>query len=134
MIGLQRVTNFSLPGIRTLIEFSAVISGWLLGGIVGIGTILFVIGIGPCVGLGLSLMDKYPKDHNEKCLEIKSDVSSNDGRGTRKNMKRTVTIPATIVSILIGLLIAIAGSEGSVNFNGVALLQSAHQLAMFYTG
>ena len=36
-------------------------------------------------------------------------------------MKRTVTIPATIVSILIGLLIAIAGSEGSVNFNGVAL-------------
>ena len=62
MIGLQRVTNFSLPGIRTLIEFSAVISGWLLGGIVGIGTILFVIGIGPCVGLGLSLMDKYPKD------------------------------------------------------------------------
>ena len=36
-------------------------------------------------------------------------------------MKRIVTIPATIVSILIGLLIAIAGSEGSVNFNGVAL-------------
>ena len=36
-------------------------------------------------------------------------------------MKRTVTIPATIVSILIGLLIALAGSEGSVNFNGVAL-------------
>ena len=36
-------------------------------------------------------------------------------------MKRTVTIPATIVSILIGLLIATAGSEGSVNFNGVAL-------------
>ena len=36
-------------------------------------------------------------------------------------MKRTVTIPATIVSILIGLLIAVAGSEGSVNFNGVAL-------------
>ena len=62
MIGLQRVTNFSLPGIRTLIEFSAVISGWLLGGIVGIGTILFVIGIGPCVGLGLSLMEKYSKD------------------------------------------------------------------------
>ena len=62
MIGLQRVTNFSLPGIRTLIEFSAVISGWLLGGIVGIGTILFVIGIGPCVGLGLSLLEKYSKD------------------------------------------------------------------------
>jgi uncharacterized membrane protein YczE len=33
-----------------------VIAGWFLGGIVGFGTVLFVIGIGPCVGLGLTLV------------------------------------------------------------------------------
>ena len=45
MIGLQKQTNTSLPAIRTIIELSAVISGWLLGGVVGVGTILFVFGI-----------------------------------------------------------------------------------------
>ena len=29
-----------------------------LGGIVGIGTLLFAFGIGPCVALGLYLVDK----------------------------------------------------------------------------
>ena len=36
-------------------------------------------------------------------------------------MKRTVTIPASIVSILLGLLIAYAGSQGSENYNGIAI-------------
>ena len=62
MIGLQKQTNTSLPAIRTIIELSAVISGWLLGGVVGIGTILFVFGIGPCVGIGLNLVEKVSKN------------------------------------------------------------------------
>ena len=62
MIGLQKQTNTSLPTIRTIIELSAVISGWLLGGVVGIGTILFVFGIGPCVGIGLTLVEKVSKN------------------------------------------------------------------------
>lgn len=62
MIGLQKQTNASLPAIRTIIELLAVISGWLLGGIVGIGTILFVFGIGPCVGIGLTLVEKVSKN------------------------------------------------------------------------
>ena len=32
--------------------------GWYLGGTVGIGTLLFAFGIGPCVALGLYLVDK----------------------------------------------------------------------------
>ena len=36
-------------------------------------------------------------------------------------MKKRVTIPSTILSILIGLLIAIAGSEGSETYNGTSL-------------
>ena len=62
MIGLQKQTNTSLPTIRTIIELSAVISGWLLGGVVGVGTILFVFGIGPCVGIGLTLVEKVSKN------------------------------------------------------------------------
>ena len=62
MIGLQKQTNASLPAIRTIIELLAVISGWLLGGVFGIGTILFVFGIGPCVGIGLTLVEKVSKN------------------------------------------------------------------------
>ena len=62
MLGLQKQTNTSLPAIRTIIELSAVISGWLLGGVVGVGTILFVFGIGPCVGIGLTLVEKVSKN------------------------------------------------------------------------
>ena len=66
MIGLQQKTNTSLPLIRTIIEITAVTVGWFLGGIVGIGTILFVFGIGPCVGVGLTLVEKVSKKRINK--------------------------------------------------------------------
>ena len=66
MIGLQQKTNTSIPLIRTIIEITAVTVGWFLGGIVGIGTILFVFGIGPCVGVGLTLVDKVSKKRINK--------------------------------------------------------------------
>lgn len=61
MVGLQKKTNTSIPVIRTFIELSAVTLGWFLGGVVGIGTILFVFGVGPCVGIGLTLVEKTSK-------------------------------------------------------------------------
>ena len=61
MVGLQKKTNTSIPLIRTIIELSAVALGWFLGGVVGIGTILFVFGIGPCVGIGLTMVEKLFK-------------------------------------------------------------------------
>ena len=66
MIGLQQKTNTSIPLIRTIIEITAVTLGWFLGGIVGIGTILFVFGIGPCVGVGLNLVEKFSKKRINK--------------------------------------------------------------------
>ena len=36
-------------------------------------------------------------------------------------MKKRVTVPSTILSILIGLLIAVAGSDGSETYNGMSL-------------
>ena len=58
MIGLQKITNFPIAFVRATLEISVVSIGWYLGGTVGIGTLLFAFGIGPCVALGLYLVDK----------------------------------------------------------------------------
>ena len=58
MIGLQKLTNFPIAVVRATLEISVVSIGWYLGGTVGIGTLLFAFGIGPCVALGLYLVDK----------------------------------------------------------------------------
>ena len=58
MIGLQKITNFPIAVVRAALEISAVSVGWYLGGTVGVGTLLFAFGIGPCVALGLFLVDK----------------------------------------------------------------------------
>ncbi len=58
MIGLQKISNLPIAVVRAALEISAVSFGWYLGGTVGIGTLLFAFGIGPCVALGLYLVDK----------------------------------------------------------------------------
>ncbi len=58
MIGLQKLTNFPIAAVRATLEISVVSIGWYLGGTVGVGTLLFAFGIGPCVALGLYLVDK----------------------------------------------------------------------------
>ncbi len=58
MIGIQKKTNFPIAAVRAILEISVVSIGWYLGGTVGIGTILFALGIGPCVAFGLFLVNK----------------------------------------------------------------------------
>ena len=58
MIGLQKITNLPIAAVRVFLEISVVSIGWYLGGTVGVGTLLFAFGIGPCVALGLYLVDK----------------------------------------------------------------------------
>ena len=58
MIGLQKLTNFPIAVVRATLEISVVSIGWYLGGTVGIGTLFFAFGIGPCVAFGLYLVDK----------------------------------------------------------------------------
>ena len=59
--GLQKITNLSLALIRAIIEISAVVVGWYLGGVVGIGTVVFALGIGPFVSAGLFFVGRYIK-------------------------------------------------------------------------
>ena len=58
MIGLQKKTDYPIAAVRAFLEISVMSIGWYLGGTVGVGTLLFAFGIGPCVALGLYLVDK----------------------------------------------------------------------------
>ena len=58
MVGLQKKTNLPIALVRGTLEITVVSIGWYLGGTVGVGTLLFAFGIGPCVALGLYLVDK----------------------------------------------------------------------------
>ncbi len=53
MTGLQRVTGFPIGWVRSSIEISVVVAGWLLGGTVGIGTLVFAFLVGPMVATSL---------------------------------------------------------------------------------
>ncbi|MFW6597006.1 YczE/YyaS/YitT family protein [Propionibacteriaceae bacterium Y2011] len=53
MTGLARRLPVSMRVIRTAIEVVVVLVGWLLGGVVGIGTVLFALSIGPLTQLFL---------------------------------------------------------------------------------
>jgi len=57
MVGLQQKTNLPLALVRVTIEITVVSIGWYLGGVVGIGTLLFAFGIGPTVALGLFITE-----------------------------------------------------------------------------
>ena len=46
MTGLA-ANGYPLWAVRTALELSALVSGWALGGNVGVGTVLFAFGIGP---------------------------------------------------------------------------------------
>jgi uncharacterized membrane protein YczE len=51
MTGLVRRTGRSVRLVRTSIEVAVVAVGWLLGGTLGLGTVLYAVAIGPLVQL-----------------------------------------------------------------------------------
>jgi uncharacterized membrane protein YczE len=53
MTGLAGRTGWSIRLVRTGIEVTVLIAGWLLGGTVGVGTVLYAVGIGPLIQLFL---------------------------------------------------------------------------------
>jgi uncharacterized membrane protein YczE len=55
MTGLVRRTGGSIRVVRTSIELSVLIVGWLMGGVVGVGTVLYAVAIGPVVQAFLPL-------------------------------------------------------------------------------
>jgi uncharacterized membrane protein YczE len=60
MVGLARTSGWSVRRVRTLIELSALIGGWLMGGAIGVGTVLFALTAGPATQAGLQLFGVLP--------------------------------------------------------------------------
>jgi uncharacterized membrane protein YczE len=53
MTGLHRRYGWRIAVVRTGLEVTALSLGALLGGRVGIGTVIFALGVGPALGLTL---------------------------------------------------------------------------------
>ena len=56
MTGLARRTGRSIRLVRTSLEVTVVTLGWLLGGVLGVGTVVYALLIGPVVQLFLPLL------------------------------------------------------------------------------
>ena len=60
MTGLVARTGLSVRVIRTSIEVTVLATGWVLGGTVGVGTIVYALGIGPLIQLMMRVGGIYP--------------------------------------------------------------------------
>jgi uncharacterized membrane protein YczE len=61
MTGLVRRTGWSVRLVRTGIEVAVVAGGWLLGGTLGVATVLYALAIGPLVQLLLPRFTVAPR-------------------------------------------------------------------------
>ena len=60
MVGVAS-RGHSLRVVRTTIELTVLGVGWLLGGTVGIGTVLYALTIGPIVHVTLPALTRRPR-------------------------------------------------------------------------
>ena len=58
MTGLVRRTGASVTVVRSCIEIIVIASGWLLGGVFFVGSLLYAFGIGPITELFLRLAQR----------------------------------------------------------------------------
>lgn len=80
MTGLHSRFGWPIWSCRLGVEASVLIAGWLLGGTVGIGTVLFAVLIGPLVHVALPLLDT--RTHA-------SDGQGRAGAGAQPSIART---------------------------------------------
>ncbi|MEV4963272.1 hypothetical protein AB0886_25180 [Streptomyces sp. NPDC024062] len=62
MTGLNRLTGRSIRLVRTAIEVAVVVTGFLLGGSLGVGTVLYALAIGPLAQFFLRAFDLSAPD------------------------------------------------------------------------
>jgi uncharacterized membrane protein YczE len=88
MTGLVRRTGWSVRWVRTGIEVSVLTVGWLLGGAVGLGTVLYAVGIGPLVHV---LLPRFVVPLPEPARAQRLVASSTDASGA--------TMTSTVVNL-----------------------------------
>ena len=91
MTGLVVRTGLSVRLVRTSIEATVLAVGWLMGGTVGVGTVLYAFGIGPLVQLLLRITPKrvlavsgWASVAESSDLGVKSGARRNKSRRNRE--------------------------------------------------
>jgi uncharacterized membrane protein YczE len=62
MTGLARRTGQSLRLVRTGLEATVLVLGWLIGGTVGVGTVVYLVAIGPLAHIFVPLFSYSPRE------------------------------------------------------------------------
>jgi uncharacterized membrane protein YczE len=58
MTGIHRRFGLSIRRARTIVEVTVLVIGFLLGGAIGLGTVVFALAIGPLVQMALAVFDR----------------------------------------------------------------------------
>jgi uncharacterized membrane protein YczE len=76
MMGLHLRFGWSIRRARTGMELTVLVAGFLAGGTIGIGTVVFALGIGPLVHVALRVFDREGRvsARRRAALEARGDV------------------------------------------------------------
>ncbi|GAB1481436.1 membrane protein [Treponema sp.] len=69
MVALTRKTGLPVGLVRSSIELIIVVTGWLLGGMAGLGTLISVVGIGFCLQLTFRALKFVPTSVHHASLQ-----------------------------------------------------------------
>jgi uncharacterized membrane protein YczE len=75
MTGLHHRFGWSIRRARTLIEITVLVAGWALGGTIGLGTVVFALGIGPIVQVFLGIFDPSGRTQRRRERTLEADVT-----------------------------------------------------------
>lgn len=75
MTGLHHRFGWSIRRSRTLVEVTVLGAGWLLGGTIGLGTIVFALGIGPLVQLFLGIFDRTGRIERRRAANFEAEAT-----------------------------------------------------------
>ncbi len=70
MTGASKRFGWSIRRARTAIELTVLAIGWALGGTVGLGTVVFALGIGPLLQLALRVFDREGRVGSKRRVEL----------------------------------------------------------------
>ena len=59
LVGARR-THVRIALVRGTLELSALLAGVVLGGTFGVGTVLFALGVGPCIEASFAVLERSP--------------------------------------------------------------------------
>jgi uncharacterized membrane protein YczE len=76
MTGLHHRFGWSIRRARTSVEVTVLVAGFLLGGTIGLGTILFAFGIGPVVQAFLRVLDREGRVSRRRRPDVVAELES----------------------------------------------------------